>query len=175
MIKLLALNSLRNPVVSAATNRSHKVNPKKIMLLYINNDSVPFTCAVFARTEPYIPNQKRIDNGLVIDMTNPVIKHFSNDSLFLLNEKEIFFELIIPSIPVYIRIKPPKSQRKICTTGIPKNWTIPKYTRSIKKASAIIDPAPTIQACQNPFFIPLSNLAEFTGPIGAASVKPRKM
>ncbi len=42
----------------------------------------------------------------------------------------------------------------------------------MKTPSAIIEPAPTTQACQNPFFIPLSKRAEFTGPIGAANVKP---
>jgi len=38
-----------------------------------------------------------------------------------------------------------------------------------------MEPAPTIHACQNPFFIPLSNRAEFTGPIGAANVNPNTM
>ena len=43
----------------------------------------------------------------------------------------------------------------------------------MKHPSAIIEPAPTIQACQKPFLIPLSILAEFTGPIGAAKLNPK--
>jgi hypothetical protein len=84
-IRLLTFKSLRKLVVRAATKISQHVNPRKIILLYIKRDSDPVFWAVLTKTEPYIPNQKRIDKGQVIDIMKPVRKHFNKESFSLCN------------------------------------------------------------------------------------------
>ncbi len=99
ILRLLLFRNLLKPVVNPATRISHNDKPRNIILLYINKDAVPFVCAVFAKTEPYIPSQKRIDMGLVMDIINPVKKHLMIDSFPLLSAKVKEPALTILSIP----------------------------------------------------------------------------
>ncbi len=83
----------------AAIVMSHIINPINIAILYMITWAISYSAEVLARTEPYIPNQKRIVNGLEIDIKNPEKKERAGDSSLLLVLEDTLPACKILSIP----------------------------------------------------------------------------
>jgi hypothetical protein len=115
-LKLLEMNAI---VMSQITK------PNIMAKLYKTNSLVPYDVAVRARTDPYIPSQKSMVSGFEMDIKNPDKKDTRPDSASFPFLITIFLAPMIVSIPVYIRTKKPKNQRKVCINGVSRNLTTP--------------------------------------------------
>ncbi|MNP53975.1 hypothetical protein D3C76_1484970 [compost metagenome] len=87
--------------------------PRIMAELYKRRSTKLYMDAAFAKTDPYIPNQNKMDNGLNRDINNPAKNDLCKVSLLLISLDAILFAPIRLSIPVYVRTKKPNNHKKV--------------------------------------------------------------
>ena len=92
--------TVRKKLDKTDTVRSHMATPNSMQPVYNNKVLVLKSCIVVAKMEPYIPNQKIIDKGFMMLMSNPVINERNIELLSLLLLEIVLVFVMTPSIPV---------------------------------------------------------------------------
>ncbi len=87
-------------LATAAIHTSQMTSPKMMALLKYNSSVCSYMVAVFANTDPYIPNQNKIVSGLEMDMKNPVMKDLDKEASLFPLLSTIFPAPSNPSTPV---------------------------------------------------------------------------